>query len=114
MTYNIELCTVSQDLNDLIQYIEYVKKCIIIVKQYAKKDFQSIGYEISLKLSIILNDYNMLYNQCSKEYLNQLQKDIYMLHYKCRLQYKTYISFLYRNCIDSPFITYGRTRINRV
>ena len=93
MRYDIDLCTTSLELNDLIEYIEYVKKCINIIKDYSKKDFRNIGYEMSLKLSIVLNDYNMLYNQSSKEYLDKIQKDIYLLHYICRLNYRSYIFF---------------------
>lgn len=104
----IYFCNVISDLNDLIQYIKYVKRCIIIVHKNAKKNFLPIALDLSKRLSVLINKYNQVIKNPCKKRIQELEREIYFLMNDCKIRYDAYVAFYYLECIDTPFLVYKK------
>ena len=82
-------------LNNLIEYIQSIKRRIAIVNKYTNKNFTPMALDMSERLSILMNKY-------IADGINE--SDIYCLMARVRIQYNTHVGFYYRGCIDTPFL----------
>ena len=100
---DIFLHSTVADLNDLIKYVEQVKKCIMVVKKYSNNDMEHLALEMALQLSVLINQCN---NADTLEKIYELQHDIYKMMNCVRIKYQVYVAHYYQGCLNTPFISY--------